>query len=127
MFNKNRIRLLIALALILIIGAFITINNLRPVSDRKKNNQEKLDSEKELNSALESIKSLSDSISNSKKTDIYLLKRAEIYKSINKFDEAINDLKLVVNSSKDLELKEKARKELKSCINIKEHLDKLKN
>jgi len=127
MFNKNRIRLLIALGVILIIGAFIVVNNLRPVSERKRNKQEKIDSKKELENALKSIKSLTDSISENSKNQMLLIKRAKKYKSINKFDEAIKDLKIVINSASDSKVKEIAQKELQSCENIKAHLDRLKN
>lgn len=126
MFTKNRIRLLIALGIILIVGFSNTLLNLRPVSERKKNNQEKVDYKKELESAESSIKILSESIKQDRSDSKLVLKRAQLYKSINKFEEAIVDYENFIKYSNDQELLTIAKKELKSCKTVKSHFDKLK-
>jgi len=127
MLTKNRIRLFIALGIILIIGFSNSLLNLRPVSERKKNKQEKLDTKKELKNALDKIASLTDSISKFQtKADLYL-KRARFYKSINKFDKAIVDYKIFIEKNTDSVLNEIADKELKSCKEIQSYYNKMKN
>ncbi len=127
MLTKNRIKLLIALGIILIIGFTNTIFHLRPVSDRKKNKFEKLDTKKELQNALIAIKLLTDSIAKDSSSPIMHLKRARYYKSINKFNEAIVDYNKFLKNNTNSSLGEKAKSELKSCVKIQKYYNKIKS
>jgi len=128
MMTKNRIRLLIAMGIILVVGFTYTQFHLRPVSERKKNNREKIDYKLELKKTNEKINSISKKIENNEGSDSkLLLNRARLYKSINKFDKAIVDYKKIIEKAGESNLAQQAKSELKVCENIKKHLDKVKN
>ncbi len=127
MFNKNRIRLLSALAVVLVIGFFLVINNLRPVSERKKKGEERLNPKKELQKISKRISVLSDSIKKYPEKPILFYKRAGLYKSINKYGKAIEDYEYFIKKTKKQDLKTKAEKELESVKKVKRFLEKQKN
>jgi len=126
MLTKNKIRLFIALGIILIVGFTNTLLNLRPVSERKKHKQEKIDYKQELKNINDKIFSISIKIKNDTSDSKLFLDRARLYKSINKYDKAIVDYNDFIMKTSDDSLKEQAKKELKSCENIKNHLEKNK-
>ncbi len=125
--TKNRIKLFVALAVILIVGFTNTLLHLRPVSDRKKNDQEKIDYKTELKNTNKKIDSLTKLINIKDSDSKLLLNRAQLYKSINKYNNAIVDYNNFIQLSEDVELKSKAQKELKYCKTIKNHLTKTKS
>ncbi len=125
--TKNRIKLFVALAVILIVGFTNTLLHLRPVSDRKKNDQEKIDYKTELKNTNKKIDSLTKLINIKGSDSKLLLNRAGLYKSINKYDSAIVDYNNFIKSTQNAELKSKAQKELKYCKKIKNHLAKTKS
>ncbi len=127
MFNKNRIRLLSALAVVLVIGFFLVINNLRPVSERKKKGQERLNPKKELQKISKRISVLSDSIKKFPEKPILFYKRAGLYKSINKYDNALEDYSTFIEKTKDGKLKSIAEKEFESVKKVKRFLEKQKD
>ncbi len=127
MFNKNRIRLFIALAVILIVGFFLVINNLRPVSERKATGREKLDTKKELQKINNRIAVLSDSIVKFPGEALLYYKRAGLYKSINKYEKAIEDYEYFVENAENQDVKTKAIKELESAKQVQRFLEKQKN
>lgn len=126
MWTKSRIRLFIALAVIMVGGAILSLNNLRPVSERKQNNSRKIDSAEEVQKTQNKIKILSDSIKEYSKINTTILNRARLYKSINNLEEAIVDYNNFIAKTTDDKLKMIAQKELKSLQNVKEHLEKMK-
>ncbi len=123
MFTKNRIKLLSALAIILIVGLFLVINNLRPVSERKKSGREKLNVKKEVQKISRRISLLSDSIKEFSDKSLLFYQRAKLYKSINKYNEALEDYKIFIEKTNNSDLKEKAKKEIKSIEKVKEFLE----
>ena len=125
--TKNRIKLFIALALILIVGFANTLLHLRPVSERKQNDQEKIDYKTELKNTNKKIDSLTKLINIKNLDSKLLLNRARLYKSINKYNNAIVDYNNFIQLSEDVELKSKAQKELKYCKTIINHLTKTKS
>jgi len=125
--TKNRIKLFVALAVILIVGFTNTLLHLRPVSDRKQNDLEKIDYKTELKNTNKKIDSLTKLIIIKDSDSKLLLNRAGLYKSINKYDNAIVDYNNFIKLSEDVELKSKAQKELKYCKTIKDHLAKTKS
>ncbi len=127
MFNKNRIRLLSALAVILVIGFFLVINNLRPVSERKKKGRERLDSKIEWQKINNRISILSDSIKDFPENYNLFYQRARLYKSINEYGKAIDDYSIFITGTNSQDLKTKAKNELESVKNVKRFLDKQNN
>jgi len=127
MWTKNRIRLMALLGMILIIGTFVVLKNLRPVSEHKRKNSKKLDVNEELQKAKTSISILSDSIKRFPAKNELLLKRARIYGSINMYNSAISDFSEFVRITDNDELKKKALKELEAAKKIMKLLNKQKD
>ena len=108
----------------MILGAIISLTNQRPKSNREKNKSEVYLKNENINEINIQIKSLSDSIILTPKAYSLRLKRARLFKSINKFDEAISDYNYYLNNISSENTK--IQQELQAVIKVKEFLVKQK-
>ena len=120
--GKKKIILFSTLAIILLIGAFISLNHKRPGKIRGKS----LDSKKEVKLTLQRIKNITDSIALTPQNTGLYFQRAKLYFTINKWDEAIADYNTIIKTSKDTSEISLAKSKLKSCKQVKNYLNKNK-
>lgn len=124
MWTNRRIGVIVTLIIIMILGAIISLTNQRPKSNREKNKSEVYLKNENINEINIQIKSLSDSIILTPKAYSLRLKRARLFKSINKFDEAISDYNYYLNNISSENTK--IQQELQAVIKVKEFLVKQK-
>ena len=123
MSRKRKIILFTTLAVILITGTIISLTHRRPGPMTGKS----LDSKKEVKLTMQKINDISDSIhAFPEKTALYF-RRAHLYRTINKFDMAIEDYNTIMKISKDSSELKLAEEKKKSCIKVKNYLNKIKN